>query len=462
MTRIAILGGGLAGLAAAVALAETGCKVELVEARPLLGGRATSFVDAETQDPVDNCQHVAMGCCTNLADFCQRVGIADLVREEPVLYFQDEKGRISPMGASSLPPPFHLAPSFLRARFLSFSDKLRIAYGMWRLLRQPTVSPEISFGAWLDQNGQNQSTKDRYWGLVLTSALNDSLENIAYVYARQVFLEGFLASAKAGVVQLPQVPLADFYGRRLEAWLRAHAVDIQTNTAATELLVEGNRITGSRLKSGALVTADDYILAVPYHRVSDLLPAKVIEKDATLKHLDRWTHSPITSVHFWFDREVMELPHLVPVGRTVQWLFRRDDPASREVDGQYVQAVISAARMFQNLRREQIYSTVLEDVHAILPRSQQATVRHYRVVTEKAATYAMTPDLDRHRPGQSTILDNLWLAGDYTQTGWPATMEGAVRSGYLAAEKILKRHGTPQPFLQGPLPVGRIVRWLAR
>lgn len=462
--RVVVVGGGLAGLAAAVALAERQVAVTLVEARPCLGGRASSFWDSQSQAWTDNCQHVSMGCCVNLADFSRRVGLEDLFQREATLYFQDESGRISRFVPARLPAPLHLLPAFARAGFLTLGDKLRVALGMWRLLREPTAPTGFSFEDWLRRRGQNQRVRQRYWGLILASALNETLENIDYRYARQVFLEGFLASRAAGEVFLPKVALGELYGERLLAWLTRHDVAVRLNQAAVGLEFEAGAIAGCRLKDGTKLLADHYLLAVPFQRVGALVPAEAAELRLLLAQLAQIDSSPITSVHFWFDRPVMPTPHLVPVGRTVQWLFRRsaDESAIDAPNGHYVQAVISAARSLVGMGNEGIGRLVEEEVRRILPQAAGAKVLHARVVTERAATFSIRPGVDVLRPGQRTPIPNLWLAGDYTQTGWPATMEGAARSGYLAAEGILGDLGQVVSLVRPGLAWGWLATWLAR
>lgn len=458
-TSVLVIGGGLAGLAAAGALANHGCRVTLIESRQRLGGRASSFRDPASEAMIDNCQHVSMGCCTNLAAFCRQAGIAGLLAKQRWLYFQDERGRVSRVGSWPLPAPLHLTPSFAFASFLSLTDKLRIAYGFWKLLRQPHAKAGQPFHDWLMQNGQNQRTCERFWSVILVSALNEKLENIEYRYARQVFVEGFLWNHQSAVVEIPTVPLGELYGEPVARWLEKSGVELCLNTAAKSLQWTDNRITGCQTRCGKNLAADHYILAVPFQRVLSLLPENLAAQ-SPFSLIGRLQPSPITSVHLWFDRSVMPLPHLVPVGRTVQWLFPRQQGSGET--GQYVQAVISASAELAEAKSEDIFRRILAEVREILPHAVHAEVLHHRVVTERAATYGVHPGVDEWRPAQQTPVGNLWLAGDYTQTGWPATMEGAVRSGYLAAEALLAQLGRPVRLTQPPLPICPITKLLLR
>lgn len=453
---VLVIGGGLAGLAAASALTLRGVRVTLLEARSRLGGRAASFQDPGTGQVVDYCQHVGMGCCTNLAHFCRLVGLGQWMRREPVLAIQDERGRISRLGPASLPAPLHLGPAFLRARFLRAADKLRIGYGLWRLLREPRAPAGWSFGDWLAARRQTPQTIGRFWSTVLASALNQLPDAADYHYARQVFVEGFLAHPDASVLEVPTVPLGELYGTALARWLDQHGVLVRTSTPVEGVIMaEGERrALGCRLRQGETLTADHVILAVPFQEVQELLPDD-LRALPEFRGLAELRSTPITSVHLWYDRPVMDGSHLVVIGRTIQWLFRRGA-------GDYVQAVTSAAWELATLSGSQVLERVLADVHEVLPATQVARRVGQRVITERQATFSAVPGVDRWRPGQRTSIANLWLAGDYTRTGWPATMEGAVRSGYLAAEGVLAASGQPQPLLRPSLPLGLLARILIR
>jgi squalene-associated FAD-dependent desaturase len=452
---VAIVGGGLAGLAAAQRLAQAGARAILFESRRQLGGRASSFLDPSTGELVDNCQHVSMGCCTNLARFCQQAGISDQIETHPTLFFQDEQGRVSSMKGSPLPAPLHLAPSFLFARFLTWVEKCRVAYGMIALLSPSADRPGASFLDWLRDHYQTERTIDRFWGVVLTSALNETIDRIDLRYARQVFVEGFLSNRKSMGVEIPRTPLSEFYGPVLADSLRAAGVEVRLQANVGSVAVVDGRATGVHLRSGEFVPADVVILAVAPHHAGTLVPADLRDQDRRFEQLDRLDSSPITSVHLWYDRPVMDWPHLVGVGRQVQWLFRR--PSEQ---GGYVQAVISASRELSARGADEVLRTVRQDVEEMLPTARSATLRHHRVVTERRATFSVQPGVDAHRPATREGSSGLLLAGDYVQTGWPATMEGAVRSGYLAAQSALDLD--PVDGLAPPLPAEPLVRWLAR
>ncbi len=462
--RVAIVGGGLAGLAAAVALADRGLAITLFESRPRLGGRASSFPDPTTGELVDNCQHVSMSCCTNLTDFCRRVGTAELFRPVPRITFLDPEGRTSHLQAGPLPAPFHLAASFLRTRYLTLRERLQVAWGLACLHLDRRDRPGETFHDWLARHGQSPRTIDRYWGTVLISALNERLDRMDVSHARKVFLDGFVRNRRGFTMEVPLVPLGELYGQKLETWLAGKGVEVRAGTGVRSIDIdEDGAARGLTLRNGEVVPADFVLLAVPFDRVLGLIPEEARASLPGLDGVGKIAAAPITGVHLWFDRPVCPMDHAVLVGRTVHWVFNHSALQGRESPeggGQYLQLVVSAAYDLVPLDKDAILKIALDDLKATWPSASEAVLRHWRVVTEHGATFAVRPGIDALRPSQRTPIDGLFLAGDWTATGWPATMEGAVRSGYLAAEGMTRDLGRPAVFLRPGLPDGPLARLL--
>jgi uncharacterized protein with NAD-binding domain and iron-sulfur cluster len=265
-------------------------------------------------------------------------------------------------------------------------------------------------------------------------------------------------------MEIPLAPLGELYGKRLERWLEIQGVDVRLTTGVRSVEVDDDGyLKGLQLRSGESIAADFVVLAAPFDRVTGFLPPEVLERIPTLKGLEAIKASPITGVHLWFDRPVCPHEHVVTVGRLVQWVFDHSAIQGRSTPngrGQYLQVVISASYDLLALDKNQILEAVLADLAAIWPESKEAKLTRSWVVTEHGATFAVRPGVDALRPLQRTPIEGLFLAGDWTTTGWPATMEGAVRSGYLAAEGILEDLGQPGGLIQPDLPAGRLARWL--
>lgn len=476
--RVVIVGGGLAGLAAAAGLAIAGVRSMLLESRPRLGGRAGSFLDAETGEWIDTCQHVSMGCCTNLAHFARLVGIDDLFATQQELLFIGPGGEQCRFRDRPRPAPFHLTNAFGSLTWFSKDERRRLMRDVARLAhRRWSVDRGLSFEQWLAEHSRTADLRERFWDVILVSALSESAGRISVPHARKVFVDGFLAHRDGWRVQIPTVPLDELYGRRLTDWLSARGVRVTTGAGVAGLEEQDCLVTGIRLRSGEQIRADEVILAVPWHRVLDLLPDSLAD-EPSLAGISELESAPITSVHLWFDRPVLDVPHAVLVGRLSQWVFRRagiqpgtindqpstinPQPASRNAQPDYVQVVISASTGIARQSQIVIIDEVVGELASIWPQVREAQLTRSRVVTEHRAVFSPRPGVDALRPPQTTPIANLQLAGDWTQTDWPATMEGAVKSGFLAAENTLARLGAARSLVQPPLKPGWLARLLLR
>jgi squalene-associated FAD-dependent desaturase len=463
---VLVIGGGLAGLSSAVALADAGLQVRLFEKRPHLGGRATSYTLPDGSE-VDNCQHVTLGCCTNLADFYIRAEAAAKIRFYDRLYFVDRRGRRSTMEASPLPPPLHLAPSFLFLGALSFADKRAIAKALLAIARSGGSPPGISGISmldWLQRMRQTRGAIARFWRVVLVSALDEDLERTDARYGIDVFWKAFLGSRGGYRVGIPSVPLADLYEGCRRAIVRRGG-EVKIRAGVREIRLCEGRFECAVMDDGSEVAADVCIAAVPHDILLGLVPKQLSGTGGPLGELHRIRTAPITGVHFWFDRQVMKEPFLTLLDHTTQWIFNKsmlygiesngEESASGVVNGrqtQYLQLVISASYDLVSRSRPEIIDLCRRELLDVLPATRDAQLEKATVIKEVHATFSPEPGVDRWRPAQDIGAKNFYLAGDWTRTGWPATMEGAVRSGYLAAETALAALGRPQRFLQPDLP----------
>jgi squalene-associated FAD-dependent desaturase len=464
-TTVVVVGGGLAGMAAAAALVTRGFVaagggVTLVEARRQVGGRAASFEDPAAGDLVDACQHVALGCCTNFLDLCRQTGIAGRFRRDQTLWFIGPDGvRAACRAWRFLPAPLHLLPLLGSMRHFSIADKLNLALGMLAIARpvgRAEDPGDRGVLAWLEAAGQRQRVIELFWRPVIESAVGESLELVALAAARKVIVDGFLAHASAIELHVPLEPLGSLFGGGLAGWLADQGVAIETGTTATEITRTAAGSIGSVAVQGVggslkEIRCRGCILAVPWKQAARLVPDVVPVAAAS------FAGSPITAVHLWFDRQVVDLPHAVLVGRLSQWVFRPDDSDG----GGYCQVVISASRSLAGMDRQEVVDRVVAELKEVFPAARAATLQRARVVTDPTAVLSVRPGVDRCRPVSATAVPGLFLAGDWTATGWPSTMEGAVRSGRLAADAALEFLGQPGSTLVPDLPRNPLIRLLA-
>jgi squalene-associated FAD-dependent desaturase len=414
-----VAGGGLAGLAATAALCSAGHSVRLFEARPFLGGRATSYeIDSET---IDNCQHVLLRCCVNLMDFYRRLGVENDIAFHREIFFIEPGGRVSTLRSGILSAPNHFAESFLRMSFLSPGEKLDVIRAIRSIGRERDREDldRITMQEWLEEKRQPARAMERFWRQVLVSAINEELHRMAASHGFQVFRLGFLAQKNSYEMGIPAVPLGRLYGQ--DAWKRIGQADLRMRAPVEKFVIEKGLVVHV-LAGGEALRADNYICALPFERIGPVIPDLALD-------LAGFEHSPITGIHLWFDRPVTALPHATLLDRTIQWMFNKSE-------GRYIQLVVSASRSLETMARADVIALALRELAEFFPAVRDAKLEKSHVVKEIRATFSAAPGLELRRPLSRTAIPNLFLAGDWTRSGWPATMEGAVRSGYLAAEAI--------------------------
>jgi zeta-carotene desaturase len=453
-----VVGGGLAGLAAGCALAQAGFRVRLLERRPYLGGRASSYQHPGTGEVVDNCQHVLLGCCTNLIDLYRRTGVEDKIRWFDRLTFVEPGGRQSTLEPSALPPPLHMAPAFLRIPCLELADKLAVIRALAELAPRMPKDKGESFLSWLRNRRQTERAIERFWKTILVSALNEDLDRISVPYAAQVIRESFLKSAAAGRMGVPTVPLTELYNAAGD-YIRARGGEVFFRSPVESFRAEAGEVR-LRLADREVVT-DFAILAVPFEAVGRLLP-ETSGAEPLRRSVEQFEPSPITGIHLWFDRTISELDHAVLLDRTIQWMFNKSkllDRSENGPGGSYIELVVSSAKSLVEKSLPEIVDLAGQELCEFFPAARGATLLKSTVIKEVHATYSPRPGLDLSRPQAVTSWPRVFLAGDWTATGWPATMEGAVRSGYRAAEILARMAGVKDAaFLVPDLPAAGFMR----
>ena len=461
---VIVVGGGLAGLSAACALADAGYQVRLLEKRRYLGGRASSYEHPGTGEVIDNCQHVLLGNCVNLIELYKRLGVSEAIRWFDRLTFVEPGGRRSILEPSFLPAPLHDMPAFLRAPAFSFADKLAIGRGMSAFITGIPKDSDENFAHWLARHGQTTGAINRFWKPVLVSALNEEPDRMSVHYAGQVIRKSLLLSPGAGRMGIPSIPLSELYGRAID-YVQSRGGQVDLNAAPESFAWSEDSQQWTLTAREQSFTGDAMVLALAFEGLSKLLPSmpQSSEAEQLAINLGHFGHSPITGIHLWFDREITDLEHAILLDATIQWLFHKSrlQPEKRRgAPGSYVELVVSASKSMVEMQRQEIIDLALRELAEFFPLVAQAKLVKAAVVKEVRATYSIRPQLDLLRPTALSPWPRVFLAGDWIATGWPATMEGAVRSGYQAAEAVSRAAGEPANFMQADLPATGLMRLL--
>ena len=413
---------------------------------------------------IDNCQHVLLGNCVNLIDLYRRLGVNDAIRWFDRMTFLEPGGRRSILEPSFLPAPFHDMPAFLRAAAFSFSDKLAIGRGLIAFIAGVPNDSEENFAQWLARHGQTRGAIERFWKPVLVSALNEDPDHMSVHYAGQVIRKSLLLSPGAGRMGVPTIPLSDLYSRAID-YVQSRGGYIELNSAPESFHWSDETRQWTVSTSEQTFSSDAIVLALAFEGLSKLLPLLPSNSgaDQLATDLGRFEHSPITGIHLWFDREITELDHAILLDATIQWMFnksRLQAEKRRNEPGSYVELVVSASKSMVGMQRQEIIDLALREIIEFFPLAGQANLLKAAVVKEVRATYSIRPRLDSLRPSSVSPWPAVILAGDWIATGWPATMEGAVRSGYMAAEAVSRMEGKPAHFMQADLAATGLMRLL--
>lgn len=448
MKSVAIIGGGVAGMSAACALADAGFRVTLVERRGYLGGRASSYLHPGVNEVIDNCQHALIGAYTNLLEFYRRIGADRKIHWTTDYTMIEPGGRRSSLGASALPAPLHGLPKLLSCGAFSTADKISLVRGFTAILLGSGKDPRESLGAWLRRQGQSKGAIDRFWRLVIASALNSDLDEIGVNYASMVIRGLFMDSPQAGAMGMSTVPLSDLYAT-LPDFLasRSGAVLLNANVERLAWDDAAKQWSLTIRNEDKSPRADFVVMALPFEAFAKMLEQlpEAEGKQRLAHQISQHVHWPISSVHLWFDREVTDLEHAVLLDRELHWMYNQSRLQRRP--GNYIELVQSASHAFAALPREEAIAQAVAELGEFFPEARSAHVVKTALTKEVRATFGVPPGIDAARPGAESPWPNLFLAGDWIQTGWPSTMESGARSGHLAAEAITRSEGAPRSFL---------------
>ncbi len=439
-----VIGGGLAGLSAACALVDQGVQVTLLEKRPFLGGRAYSFTDAETGQEVDNGQHVYLGCCTAYTGFLQQLGVFERTTLQRRLRIPvvDRKGKVGLFSSAPfLPAPLHLLPSFLTFPHLGLRDKIRAALTMLSIHRMDREKHRDALEAqtfkdWLKHHGQSERSCDVLWNLITLPILNDSVSDVSAYMGIMAFQDGLLHGRNSANIGFSRVGLTELISDAAKDYITQHGGQVLLGNTAIKLIITNGNVTGVDTGSEVL-QADTVVSAVPWDVLPELLPQELIA-DPFFVPANKLEWAPIVGIHVWYDRPVMEEEFLATLDSPLQWVFNKSSIQGLPGPGQYLCVSMSGAWEHAPMTKEALLAIVLPELERVFPEAAAATVERFIVVKQLAATFRCTPGAQAHRLPQQTPVGNLVLAGDWTQTGWPATMESAVRSGLLAAEEAVR------------------------
>ncbi len=439
---VAVLGGGLSGLSAARRLLERGYQVTLVEKRPFLGGRAYSFHDRKLDIDVDNGQHIFMGCCTYYIDFVKALGVEDKTFIQRKLDFEVVlDGKRGTLGSTPWLGQLHLLPSFIAYPHIGKADKLRAIYGLVKMkltnrMKHGKQLDQETFYNWLRRNHQTDRAIDNLWNLIVLATLNDDSRDVGAEMALMVLQEGLLKKPFDAAIGFSRVGLTELTGPPSRDLIESHEGKLTMGKSVASIEIADGRVVGVKLSDGSTLCADGYVSALPYEVLLNVLPEE-ISNDSSFAAIKGLSSSPIVGIHLWYDRKIMDQDFIAFLESPVQWVFNRSKiQGTDDGPGQFVTISLSGAWDFVDKPKAELIELFTGEMERLFPNARGATVEKVLVVKQPRATFRCVPGVREHRPPPVTSISNLWLAGEWTDTGWPSTMEGAVRSGVFAADAL--------------------------
>lgn len=433
---VIIVGGGLSGLAAAVELTSRNIPVVLLEQKPKLGGRAYSFTDATTGDVIDNGQHVLIVGYERTMRFLERIGTKQLltVQDQPVLFLHHPTKGFCEFKLQKLPSPLHLLVGILTTDLFSFADKLRLlraGSAMQRTTNDPSLD-DMTIEQWLDAVGQSEETKRSFWEPLAVSIMNEHTAKASAKVFVHSLRHAFLGGWKNSSLAVPRVGLSELYVDGAVKFIEQRGAEVRPNADVIRVVVSDDKVTSIRLRDDSEIESRAAILAVPHYRLEELLPSAIPQQVIAPKLLSA-PSTPIVSIHLWFENDFMPHEFVGVIGKRVQWIFNKRKINQETGKGGHISCVVSAADDFVGMTNDELVKLAMDDLKTVYNAVPSAPT-HEVVVREKRATFSCTPEVEKLRPNHQTSISNLFLAGDWTNTGLPATIEGSIISGEKCAE----------------------------
>jgi len=444
LKEVLIIGGGFSGLAAGVALSDGDRRVRLLEQKPHLGGRARSFLDRTSGAVVDNGQHILMGCYHATIGLLTTLGTLGRVRFQPrlALHFLDRDGRATALEARDLPSPWHVLLGVLASGSFDFMEKLEVLRLGGRLgwsKAPPRDAERLSVREWLTQLGQSEALQRNFWDLLCIAALNEDPSIASAALFQRVLRLALFSSPADSRLGIPSVGLSEVYADAAAAYIRARGGQVECGQGVDGLWVSGGECRGVRLTGGEQMEADVVLSAVPWFQLAAVLPGELLRREPFFAAAVSLRPAPIISLNLWFDRPITDLDFAGLRGGTLQWMFNKGKILGS--GGNYVSLVLSGAHRHIALTKEELLAAALAELGDFFPEAKTARLLHSLVLKERFATFSPSAEVEELRPQARTPLGGFYLAGDWTATGLPATIESAVQSGYTAARAILEDTG---------------------
>ncbi len=442
--KVIIIGGGFAGLSAAVELSSAGFSVTLIEQRRFLGGRAYSFFDKNTGLELDNGQHILMGCYENTFRFLEKIGAINKLyfQKNLCVDFLDTTGNTYRLDCLPLPAPFHILSGILRFKAISLSERIRMLNMAKGVMfgNATNSSHDLTITEWLKKLRQGEKARETLWDIITLATMNEHPDNSSAAIFRSVMKKAFFSHRGNSRIVLPVVPLSRLFAEDAETYIRKNGGSIEKGIAVSTLLTSSNSVSGVKLKDGRVLHGDYYISAVPYYSVQRLLAGtKGTEFNSIpfVPAVPELQPSPIISIHLLFNKPLTEQTFVALLNSPIQWVFNKEKMFRDTAYRGLLSLVISGAHEYIDVPSEKLVEMALRELKKVFPDTSSAGLLYCKVIKERHATFSPQPGVDKYRPSQQSSINNLFLAGDWTDTGLPATIEGAVLSGHKCAQAIV-------------------------